>query len=210
MEHLPAVGSPLEVMFGNGRSLHLIVLRPEEGAVAVRAPVNDPSADPSSPDLHAFSHAHAVAVGWRAGTSWYVAPVREVVVSDAGARWQVVFDDEPRVTNRRRFVRGGGGESIELSDIGPGGAHVFVAGSVSDLSEGGARCRVTTFRRTSGDSTVVRLTLGDRTIEIPSSVYLVQGVEVIVVFRKLSERDAQTIRQHLFQRELAERRAGLR
>jgi hypothetical protein len=208
MEHLPTVGSPLEGLLDDGRTFRFVVEGAGDGVLILRVPADAESPDDPASDLEQLS-----AVGWLEGRSWYVVPVRQAQPSAGDVpRWRVELAEPPLPTNRRRFVRGGGGEQIQLGDISPCGEQILATGTVVDLSEGGVRCRLPAFGRDRGDDTTVRIVLDGTTIEINGSVRETQtakqgqGVEAILVFG-LTDAQAQAIRRYLFQRELAERRA---
>jgi hypothetical protein len=120
-------------------------------------------------------------------------------------------------SNRRRFVRGGGGEVIRFSDAGVTG-EATVGGVIADLSEGGARCRLSEFGGGVGDAAAIQIDLsGDvsgETIEAVGTVYDLRtlrrsgGVEVVVLYT-LTEPDARVVRRYLYERELASRRVRL-
>jgi hypothetical protein len=190
-------------VFEDGSTLSLTVTDVEGSVIIVRPPTSA-----------AVDSRQVAQVGWHKGAAWCVAFVREVQVPPTAASWNLVLDHEPTVLNRRRYVRGGGGEPVEVGELDARHGAVFVQGTVLDLSEGGVRCRLPSTALTSGDETTVHITLPEQELKLKGTVAnvtrLTHGIEVILVFRDPTEREAQMIRKHLFQRERAERREGLR
>src|SRR5262245_685630 len=72
------------------------------------------------------------------------------------ARWRLEAIGAVRLQSRRNYVRGGGGETVELQSDAAG----MVLGRVVDMSEGGLRCRVREDRVGRDQEVTVRVRLG--------------------------------------------------
>lgn len=208
MEHLPTIGSSLELSLGDGRRYRLVVEgRRDDGLVVAGA------RGAAYPDL--ISLDVPFTIGWLADRSWFVVPATRVRLADATLpRWQVDIASEPRAVNRRRFMRGGGGEPIRITDINPaGGPDILITGTVVDLSEGGVRCQVPELRQGPGDTARMSISFDDRAVEMVGIVQDLreprqgEGVDAVLVYG-LPEGTAQLIRRYLFRRELEGRRAA--
>jgi hypothetical protein len=214
MEHMPAAGNSLEATLDDGRTFWLIVESTDGNAVTLGMPVGDVSWQLSRPGSAIFDVERLVAVGWRARGSWYSAPIREVRAgAEDAACCQVVFAEEPRPSNRRRFVRGAGGETVQLSDVSSGGETVLATGTLVNLSEGGLRCWLPDVEHAPAAEAFVRISLGDKAIKAAARLHTVRkltrghGIEATLIFSQLYEAEAQLIRKHIYESELAARRA---
>jgi hypothetical protein len=206
MDVLPTTGDRLEIIFGNGNRCEVDV--ESCAASTLRVVVRNPDvlAEPGVQDV-------PFTVEWPADRSWYVRPGRglRLIGGDPGL-CRIELTGEARRANRRRFVRGGGGELIRLSDAEAEG-EATVDGIIADLSEGGVRCRLSEFSGGLGDAQAVEINLLGESIDAVGTVYDFRtlrrgaGVEVIVVYT-LTEPAARTVRRYLYERELAARRAG--
>ncbi|MCW2501888.1 MAG: hypothetical protein JWO79_172 [Actinomycetia bacterium] len=212
MENLPPSGGIVEGVLADGTTCALFVRGADDGALTVMRPANDLTArrgqSAPAPDLEDLA-----SVAWPLGGHWYVAPVGAVRVS-AGSdpRWHLVLAADPVVVNRRRFVRGGGGETVELAGLA--GHRGVVAGTALNISENAVRCQVPQFPGGLADVVRIRLQLGERVLDVPATVGSVHhawpgpDVEVLLHFDRLSDAEEQGVRQYLFQRELAARQAA--
>jgi hypothetical protein len=211
MDVVPTTGSRLEVVFSNGRRCEVVV----EGCAAstLRAVIREP-------DVLAEAGALDVpfTVGWPGDRSWYVRPGRGLeIIGEDPRLCRIELAGEATRSNRRRFVRGGGGEVIRFSDADETG-DAAVGGIIADLSEGGARCRLSEFGGGLGDAAAIQIDLSGHvageTIEAVGTVYDLRtlrrsgGVEVVVLYT-LTEPNARVVRRYLYERELASRRVRL-
>ncbi|HWS33344.1 MAG TPA: PilZ domain-containing protein [Actinoplanes sp.] len=149
---------------------------------------------------------------WAQPRTRAVLPCRLVSTGDDTlSRWTLEAVGVPETSNRRRFVRGGGGGTLNLLGVRDQGP---LGGQLLDISEGGLRCWTEQAVRVTVDDRIqatVSLHGGD--VEIAGIVHAVReawdmpGYNLIMRFR--AEEDlAQSIRQHIFASELAERRRG--
>jgi hypothetical protein len=211
MENLPPSGSIIEGVLADGTTCPLFVRGAEDGALTVLRPANDLTARRGEP-APVLQLDGIASVAWPLGGNWYVAPVGAVRVS-AGSdpRWHLSLAADPVAANRRRFVRGGGGETVELA--GPAG-HGVVAGTALNVSESAVRCQVPRFAGGAADVVRIRLQLGERVLDVPATVGAVYpvwpgpGLEVLLHFNRLTDAEEQAVRQYLFKRELAARQAA--
>jgi hypothetical protein len=204
MDLVPATGSRLELAFSNGSRCELIV--ESCAASTLRAVIRNPDALAGAGALDV-----PFTVGWPADRSWYVRPGRRLRIADDDPRLcRIDLAGEAERANRRRFVRGGGGEVIRLSEADLAGERA-VDGIIADLSEGGVRCRLARFGGHLGDITTVEIDLAGEMIDIVGTVYELRtlrrgaGIEAVLVYT-LTEPIARTVRRYLFEREVAARR----
>jgi hypothetical protein len=204
MDVLPTTGGRLEIIFGNGNRCEVVV--ESCAASTLRVVVRNPDvlAEPGALDV-------PFTVEWPADRSWYVRPGRGMrLIGDDPGLFRIELAGEARRANRRRFVRGGGGELIRLAEVE---GEATVDGIIADLSEGGVRCRLSEFSGGLGDAQAVEIDLLGESIDAVGTVYDLRtlrrgaGVEVIVVYT-LMEPAARSVRRYLYERELAARRAG--
>lgn len=151
-----------------------------------------------------------VEIFWAQPRARVILPCRLVEISDtAPYRWTLQPIGTPQPSNRREFVRGGGGPAVQL---GAEPEEALGHGRLLDISEGGLRCRLLEKPAIKvGDpmSASLRLDTGD--VEVTGTVHTVReasgepGYEIILLFRA-DETTAQLIRQHVFTWEIAERR----
>jgi hypothetical protein len=206
MEILPTTGDRLEVIFGNGNRCEVVVESCAASTLSVVVGNPDVLAEPGALDV-------PFTVEWPADRSWYVRPGRglRLIGGDPGL-CRIELAGEARRANRRRFVRGGGGELIRLFEA-EGEGEAAVDGIIADLSEGGVRCRLSEFSGGLGDARAVEIDLPGESIDAVGTVHDLRtlrrgaGVEVIVVYTMM-EPAARSVRRYLFERELAARRAG--
>lgn len=234
VEHLPAIGDAVEATLDDGRTFRLYVESRNADAITLTMPMDDACWTLARPGGAIFDLDRLVEVGWRIGRAWYAAAIDEIrEIRDAAAigigvdmgfgvgveqvartlRWQVVFAEEPQPSNRRRYVRGAGGELVQLSDVTPGHEQILGTGAVVNLSEGGLRCQLPRFDHDPDAEVFVRISLDGGTIKAAAWLSDVKpltrghGVEATLTFRQLSDAEAQLIRRHIYQRQLAARRA---
>jgi len=175
----------------------------EDGMLSVAAPLETEGGAVPLPG-------QTMEIFWAQPRARVILPCRLVEITDtAPYRWTLQPIGLPQPSNRREFVRGGGGPAVRL---GAEPEEAPVDGRLLDISEGGLRCRVPEKPDIGvGDpmSAALRLDTGD--LEVTGTVHTVRevpgeaGYELILIFRA-DETTAQLIRQHVFTWEIAERR----
>ena len=195
MSAIPAVNGLVEIIVGDARLYRSRMEDVGDGCT---------SAEPGT----------ALELAWIDDGARFVVPVQLAGFSrDNTAQWHVEVRGEPRQDNRRLYVRGGGGERVQLEP--PAGVldpKLHIAGEVVDVSEAGVRCRVPRCEFRPGDPAHVSIKLRDLCIDATGNVLTLRapaGLDAtdIVVTYDLGETVAQAVRRYVFERQLAERRA---
>lgn len=209
MTELPEVNSLLYVTVSDDSNYRSRVEDCDGALITVAAPMGkgDHEIPPDGAELAVF---------WTGIRARFVLPVRMLgQTKDCPPRWHLLALGEPVRKTRRNFVRGGGGGSAEIVPISGGNLGVqsaLVRGKVIDISEGGVRCRVPGVELVPGDPVMVRVQLGEQSLQIAGQIVSTRpeqpGVDVVVTYRP-PEQDAQAIRRYVFQWEIAERRRRL-
>jgi hypothetical protein len=153
-----------------------------------------------------------VELRWAAAPRGRYAMAGNVVAID-GNRVEIHFTGAVSMVQSRDFVRGGGGEPIDLvSDDGPA-----ARGTVHDLSERSVRAHFTDVEVGPGDSLVLRIQVGDEVVEFPAVATKVSSmrqqiprrgpmsVEMVAVFESADERQLKLIRRYIMSAQLAAR-----
>ncbi len=212
MAELPAVNSLLYITVSDDFNCRSRVEDVDGQLLTVAAPVG-------SGDLQIPDDGTELKVFWTGIRARYVLPVQMVgQTRDNPPRWHLRALGEPVRQTRRNFVRGGGGGPAEIvpttTGEGESSTSELLRGKVVDISEGGVRCRLQQASLTPGDPVVVRVQLGERSLEIAGTIISTRpdqdqsGVDVVVTYQP-PEPDAQAIRRYVFQWEIAERRRRL-
>jgi hypothetical protein len=145
---------------------------------------------------------------WAQPRARVIRPCRLVRIA-AAAPYQWILEPigEPRKSNRREFVRGGG----PAVGLGTDEDVRRLNGKLLDISEGGLRCWVPEAGGVKvGDRMSASLRLSTGSLEQDGAVHTVRpaydeaGHQLILTFHS-DEATAQLIRQHVFAWELAER-----
>ena len=146
-------------------------------------------------------------IAWVSGDRRHAVDMRlKSITREQPPRWELQVVGSVRLQTRRNYVRGGGGEGIEIVK----GTHTF-SGRVMDLSEGGVRLRIREDRFERDDRVEVRLRLDDTTYPLSGKVLFVrwipdlEGFDVIITYEP-SEAVGTAIRGYVLRREMEERR----
>jgi hypothetical protein len=146
-------------------------------------------------------------IAWLAGDRRMVLSVKLRSTNREPPRWELEVAGTARLQTRRHYVRGGGGEKVELAKSNGD----TLAGWAIDVSEGGVRCRIAEDRVHRDDRVRVRLSLDTEDISLDGTVLFVrpheetEGFDVIVTYQP-SEAVGQRIRGYIMRREMEERR----
>ncbi|MFC7527372.1 PilZ domain-containing protein [Actinoplanes sp. GCM10030250] len=202
---LPEAGTPVFLALGEGANFRSRLEAVEDGTFCVAAPLE--TAGPA-----AMKAGHEFQIFWAPPRTRVVLPVRLVEITDTMPfRWRLAPIGEPQVSNRREFVRGGGGAAVRLTAAEEERASE-ADGMLLDISEGGLRCRISqTLPVRVGDDMEAVVWLGSGEVRITGKVHTVRpeddgtGQQLILIFRT-QEVVAQMIRQYIINWEMAERR----
>lgn len=201
---LPDVGSTVFLVLGEGVNFRTRVEAVDGRVLHVAAPLETtgPAVLRAGDEFDIF---------WVPPGTRTVMRCRLTGISDeAPFRWALTPIGEPRQSNRREYVRGGGGAVVRLvieSSREP------VEGALLDISEGGLRCWVDVpVTLAVGDLTWATVWLGDQQVELTGTVHSVRaaphgdpGQHVILTF-DTEESTAQMIRLYILAWEISERR----
>jgi hypothetical protein len=152
-----------------------------------------------------------VTVRWSAGARGRLAAPSRVVSVRNGtlSTWVVEITGPVQVEQNRRFVRGGGGEVLDLERRGATGPGP-VRGRVVDVSERSVRGRFTAIEIKAGDAAGIRMVLDDQVLDLSGSVLRViensdsPDVDVVAIFEP-DEAEATAIRRYVMKLQMLER-----
>lgn len=205
MVELPPVGTPV-FLAADAESSYRSRLEEVDGTqITVAAPLE-------TTDRITIQPGQRLDLFWAQPRARAVLPCQLVSTGDGTSlRWVLQAVGAPATSNRRQFVRGGGGGALHLlaaEDQGPLGAQLL------DISEGGLRCWTEhAVQAAVNDRIQAAVKLHGGEVEIDGVVHAVRdawdmpGYNLVMRFRA-EESLAQTIRQHIFASEIAERRRG--
>ncbi|BEL03205.1 hypothetical protein Q0Z83_013960 [Actinoplanes sichuanensis] len=204
MVEFPPVGTPV-FLTADAEATYRSRLEEVDGMqIAVAAPLE-------TTDRITLQPGQKLDLFWAQPRSRAVLPCRLVSAGDdASSRWVLEAVGAPAISNRRQFVRGGGGGALHLmaDEQGPLGARLL------DISEGGLRCWTEhAVQAAVNDRIQAAVSLHGGKVEIDGVVHAVRdawdmpGYNVVMRFQA-EEPLAQSIRQHIFAAEIAERRRG--
>jgi hypothetical protein len=203
LAELPALGATVEVAVSDDVSYRAKVERAGDGVLTVSAPI---ASDVRVPDVGG-----PVTMAWSANRSRRVVEARMLgLTTERPWRWNLQPVGSVDAQSRRRYVRGGGGEPVQLWR--PGAIQPTIRdGRLLDLSESGLRGRVSAAGFTQGDQLQIRLPLGDDLVVAAGEVIFVRShtdpsVLDVVVEYDLRESTAAMVRRYLFAWEIDERR----
>jgi PilZ domain len=201
---LPAVGTSMFLVLGEGVNFRSRLESVDGDTFTVAAPLE--TAGPA-----ALTPGQEFDLFWASTSTRYVLPTRLVAVSDeAPFRWQLAPTEPPRQSNRREYVRGGGGAAVHLA-----GDDHQIEGALLDISEGGLRCWIDQPATLApGDHLRATVRLGDAgEVELSGTILTVRraphgdpGQHVVLTFGNTEESLAQMIRLYVMTWEINERR----
>ena len=202
MAELPRIGTAMYVVHAEGVNYRSRLESIDGDTLSVSAPLETNEQDAPKPG-------QIVEVFWAQPRARIILPCRLVEIEESPYRWVLEPIAAPLISNRREFVRGGGGPSVELA----GDEEQRISGRLLDISEGGLRCWVAAPAEMKvGDKMQARVSLGAGNVAVEGAVHTVReaaeeaGHHVILTFRT-PEQVARVIRQHVYAWEIAERRA---
>ncbi|GIE95596.1 PilZ domain-containing protein [Paractinoplanes rishiriensis] len=203
MVDLPRVGTPMYVVHAEGVNYRSRLEAVDGNKLSLAAPLETTGPEQPRPG-------HQLDVFWALPRARVILPCRLIeVVDNAPFRWVLEPIGTPKQSNRREYVRGGGGGPVRLA--AEEGAEAVV-GRLLDISEGGLRCWVARAPQVgTGDKMQASVPLGRRDVEVDGAVLSVRdaydepGQHLILTFAA-GERVAKAIRQHVFAWEISERR----
>ncbi|MEU8819100.1 PilZ domain-containing protein [Actinoplanes sp. NPDC048796] len=198
LAELPAVGTPMYLALGEGANVRSRLVATGGDTFTVAAP------------LEVAGQAAEFDVFWASPSTRIVLPSRLVAVDgEAPYHWALAPAGPARHSNRREYVRGGGGAAVRLT----GDGHEMQA-ALLDISEGGLRCWIDEpAPLTPGDRLRAAMNLpGDHRLALDGTILTVReaphgdpGRHVVVTFTT-PEQAARTIRSYVMSWEISERR----
>ncbi|MDY7089011.1 MAG: PilZ domain-containing protein [Actinomycetota bacterium] len=202
---LPAVGTPMFLVLGEGVNFRSRLESVDGETFTVAAPLE--TAGPAG-----FRPGQQFDVFWATPRTRIVLPSRLVELSDESPfRWRLTPVEAPRQSNRREYVRGGGGVPVRLTAVG---AETHLVGALLDISEGGLRCWIDEPAALApGDELNAAVSLGAAgEVEVTGTILTVReaphgdpGRHVVLTF-DTGESLAQMIRLYVMTWEINERR----
>jgi hypothetical protein len=197
---LPDLNALVDIILEDGQAFHSRVEDTDGKRLTVGAPFG--------------IHAHDVPktggvleLAWLAEDRRMVVTVKLRSTNREPPRWELEIAGNARLQTRRHYVRGGGGEKVELAKSS---GDTF-AGWAIDVSEGGVRCRLPEERVTRDERVQVRLSLDTEDLTLDGTVRFVrphdetEGFDVIITYQT-TEAIGQRIRGYIMRREMEERR----
>jgi hypothetical protein len=203
---LPDVGTAMFLVLGEGVNFRSRLESVDGETFTVTAPLE--TAGPV-----AYTPGQEFEVFWATPRTRIVVPTRLVALSDETPfRWRLTPTEAPRQSNRREYVRGGGGAPVRLA-----ADELSVEGALLDISEGGLRCWIDEPAALApGDELRATVSLGkEGEIEVTGTILTVRsaphgdpGQHVVLTFDS-GENLAQMIRLYVMTWEINERRLRL-
>jgi hypothetical protein len=200
---LPAINTLVDIALIDGSSYPSRVEDLDRGAYMVGAPFGIAVED--LPEIGAI-----VELAWLYDDSRLTAPATlEGITREQPRLWQLRIAGDAKRQTRRTFVRGGGGEAVDL--LSADGGTAPSSGRIIDLSEGGVRCRTRIGNFVRDQRVNVGLRLDTDVVQIAGRVLFVRrNVETadfdVVVQYETSETVGRLIRSYVLRRQMAERR----
>ncbi|WP_432834584.1 PilZ domain-containing protein [Dactylosporangium sp. CA-092794] len=197
---LPAINTLVDVVLMDGEAYQSRVEDADGKRLTVAAPFGVNSAD--VPEVGSIME-----LAWVAGDRRHAVDVRLAELTrERPPRWSLEAVGSIRLQTRRNYVRGGGGEEVEVTLGG-----VAYQGKVVDLSEGGVRCRMEDDRFDRDDRVDVRVQLDTGALALRGIVLFVRRdhenatYDVIITY-ETNEIMGRAIRGYVLRREMEERR----
>ncbi|SNY39177.1 PilZ domain-containing protein [Paractinoplanes atraurantiacus] len=200
---MPAVGTPMFLALGGGANARSRLVAADGDTFTVTAPLEVAGQTAGIPDGQ-FD------VFWASPRSRIVLPSRVVAVSgEAPHRWTLTAAAPAHHSNRREYVRGGGGAAVHLT----ADDHEMQA-ALLDISEGGLRCWIDEpAPLTPGAHLHAAMNLpGAHSLTVNGTILTVRnaphgdpGQHIVLTFTT-EEQTAQTIRSYVMTWEINERR----
>ncbi|MBU2666176.1 PilZ domain-containing protein [Actinoplanes bogorensis] len=200
---LPAVGTPMFLVLGEGVNFRSRLESVDGDTFTVAAPLE-------TTETAGLTPGRQFDVFWAPPRTRIVLPTRLVAVSDeAPYRWTLAPTEAPRQSNRREYVRGGGGAAVRLTT-----ETTDAEGALLDISEGGLRCWMDEPTALApGDRLTASVPLGTAgELEVEGTVYTVRdaphgdpGQHIVLTFNT-PESLARMIRHYIMEWEIADRR----
>jgi hypothetical protein len=197
---LPAINCLVDVVLLDGEIFHSRIEDISGLLITVGAPYGIRSED--VPVVGA-----GLEIAWVSGDRRHAVDMRlKSITREQPPRWELQVVGSVRLQTRRNYVRGGGGEGVEIVKGGQ-----TYTGRVMDLSEGGVRLRIREDRFERDDRVEVRLTLDDTMFPLNGKVLFVrwipdsEGFDVIITYEP-TEAVGRAIRGYVLRREMEERR----
>jgi hypothetical protein len=200
---LPQAGTPMYLTVALGVNYRSRLEAIDGQRLTLSAPLETADVEPPRPGP-------MLEVYWAQPRARVILPCRMVeATAEAPFQWVVEAVGAPKASNRREFVRGGGGGLVRLAAEEENDE---VVGRLLDISEGGLRCWLPEAPPVgAGDQMQASVPLGRHEVEVTGAVHTVRdaydepGHHMILTFRT-GEREARVIRQHVFAWEIEERR----
>ena len=203
---LPEIGSRIFLALGEGVNFRSRLESVDGEAFDVAAPLETagPAGRRPGDEFDVF---------WVPPRTRIVLPCRLVGISDvAPFRWTLTPTAPARASNRREFVRGGGGVLVRLE---PASIDRSLEGALLDISEGGLRCWIDEpVRLAPGDRVRATAWLGAGEVDLSGTVHTIRdaphgdpGQHLVLTF-DTAESVAQMIRNYVLAWEISERRRG--
>jgi hypothetical protein len=198
----PADGSRVELDIGDRNHPEVRVVRVTETTVTLSLPLDDV----------AFPAGAAVTLRWAAGPRGRYVQHGAVLKVDEN-RIDVALTGEPEIEQLRNYVRGGGGERIQL--VRADTPQRF--GQVHDISERSVRAHFGDVDLRPGEEMLLRVQLDNEVVEFPATAYRVAQIrqqvpvrgplvtEMVALFEQ-DERQAKIIRRYVLRLQLIARR----
>lgn len=203
---LPAVGTSMFLVLGEGVNFRSHLESVDGETFTVAAPLE--TAGPAG-----FTPGQQFDVFWATPRTRIVLPSRLVALSgETPFRWRLAPTEPPRQSNRREYVRGGGGAAVRLTAAGDD-EHI-IDGALLDISEGGLRCWIDEpAALVPGDELSATVSLGAAgEVAVTGTILTVReaphgdpGRHIVLTF-KTGENLAQMIRLYVMTWEINERR----
>jgi len=201
---LPAVGTPMFLVLGEEMTFRSRLESVGDDTFTVAAPLETTGAAAPAPG-------HRIDVFWAPPHTRILLPARLVAVADeAPFRWTLAPLEPPRQSNRREYVRGGGGAAVRLAT----GDDREIDGALLDISEGGLRCWIDEpAKLVPGDTLTAMVELGASSeVELTGTILTVRdaphgdpGQHIVLTFNT-EESMAKMIRLYVRTWEINERR----